>query len=99
MGKRLPTTPRSRVRQALRRLWLRSRERALRIKIDGYTCQKCLKKQSRAKGKEFFIECHHLDGIKWDELIDLIYERLLVSPEKLITLCPECHDREEQRGA
>jgi len=48
MAKKLPYTPNSRIKSALRQLWLRSRERAKRLKEDKYTCQKCGKKQSRA---------------------------------------------------
>jgi hypothetical protein len=95
MGKRLLTTPRSKVKNAIRQLFLRSRERAAAIKRDQYTCRKCHKKQSKAKGKEQKIECHHIDGIgNWDKVIDLIFEEILCSPEKLITHCPECHDQE-----
>jgi len=90
MGKRLPNTPRSKVKAALRRLWLRSRERASALKRDKYTC-KCGKKQSKAKGKEVYVEVHHKEGIDWETLIDLVYERLLVNPEKLETTCNECH--------
>ena len=93
MGKRLPTTPRSRVRACLRQLWLRSRERAAARKRDGYTCQMhgCGKKQSRAKGKEVYVEVHHIDGIQWEKLIDLVYEMLLCDPKDLITVCEDCH--------
>ena len=99
MGKRSLRTPRSRVRQALRQLWLRSRERASALKRDGYTCQECKRKQSKAKGQEFSVEVHHKDRIvAWDKIIDLICEEILCEPEKLQTLCPDCHDKEEQKG-
>ena len=91
MGKKLPNTPRSRVRAALRQLWLRSRERASALKRDKYCCQKCGIKQSRAKGKEVYVEVHHKELIDWEALIDLVYERLLVNPEKLTTICVDCH--------
>ena len=92
MGKRLDHTPNSRIKSALRQLWLRSRERAKRIKLDGYTCQVCHRKQSAAKGKEFKVECHHLDGVEnWDEIYRVIREYLLVDEDKLQTLCKECH--------
>jgi 5-methylcytosine-specific restriction endonuclease McrA len=92
--KRLPTTPRSRVRSALRQVWLRSRERAARLKQDRYTCQVCNRKQSRAKGREFKVQVHHLRGLNWEHLIDLVFEYLLVHPEGLVTLCEECHEGE-----
>lgn len=94
MGKRKPNTPRSKIRQALRKLWLQSRERAAALKRDQYTCQKCGKKQSKAKGREVKVEEHHLEPIEWEELIDMVADRLLVPPDKLQTLCVECHDKE-----
>ena len=76
----------------MRQLWLRSRERAAALKRDGYTCQKCGGKQSRAKGKEFYVEVHHKEGIcNWDELCNAVYRYLLCDPEHLETLCKECH--------
>lgn len=94
MGKRLPNTPRSRIRSVLRQLWLRSRERAAAIKRDKYTCQMCGRKQSKAKGKEFSVEVHHKHGVaNWELLIDLVYEYLLCHPDKLVTLCKECHEK------
>ena len=92
MGKKLPTTPRSKVRSAIRQLWLRSRERAAALRRDGYTCQCCGKKQSKAKGKEFAVEVPHLDGIEWEKILDYIYRHVLVDPGKLETLCKECHE-------
>jgi hypothetical protein len=41
MSKRKPSTPRSKVRAALRQLWLRSRERAAACKAESYTCEEC----------------------------------------------------------
>ncbi len=96
MGKKLLTTPRSRVKNALRQLFLRSRERASAIRRDGYTCQRCGVKQSRKKGAEVFIECHHLGGIgDWQRVIDLVYEEILCSPDRLETLCKTCHQTAE----
>jgi len=94
MGKRLPYTPSSTIRTAMRRLWLRSRERQAALKRDGYRCQDCLRKQSKAKGGEFCVEVHHQAGeICWREIEDAIRKWLLVNPEGLVTLCPECHDK------
>jgi len=96
MGKRLPNTPKSQIRSALRRLFLRSRERAARLKSDGYTCQRCGVKQSKAWGKEVFVEVHHKGGVaNWDALFDAVYKHLLCSPEFLETLCSECHRKVE----
>ena len=96
MGKRLPYTPNSQIRSALRRLFLRSRERAAAIKRDSYTCQKCGGKQSRAKGKEFYVECHHKEGVcNWEALFAAIREYLLCDPENMETLCKDCHKIKE----
>lgn len=95
MSKKSLTTPRSQVKSAIRQLWLRSRERNNAIKRDNYTCQRCGKKQSTAKGREQRVEVHHLNGIRWDKVIDYIYRHVLVDPKDLETLCPECHKIEE----
>lgn len=94
--KKKPNTPRSRVKNALRRLWLRSRERAAAIKRDKYTCQACYRKQSKAKGKEFQVEVHHKDDIDWDGVVDIIIERILIHPDNLETLCKECHGEKHE---
>jgi hypothetical protein len=83
-------TPRSKVKQALRQLWMWSRERATALKENNYTCS-CGKKQSKAKGKEIKIEVHHKNGIDWEELIDLVYARLLQTPEDYEIMCVDCH--------
>lgn len=87
-------TTRSQIRQALRRLSLRSRERAAALKRDNYTCQRCGRKQSRAKGREIYVEVHHRNGVQWDVLVDCVYEILLCHPDDMITLCKECHKEE-----
>jgi 5-methylcytosine-specific restriction endonuclease McrA len=92
--KNLERSPRSRITAAIRQLWLRSRERAAAIKRDNYSCTKCGRKQSKAKGKEQKVEVHHIDGIKWDEIVEYIRANVLVEPKKLETLCPECHAKE-----
>jgi 5-methylcytosine-specific restriction endonuclease McrA len=97
--KKKPQTPRSQVRSALRRLWLRSRERAAALKRDKYTCQECGVKQSKAKGRRVDVEVDHLDGINdWERMIDYIYRHLLVPPERLETVCKKDHEiRGKQR--
>jgi len=89
---KLPYTPNSQIKNALRKMWLRSRERQRALKNSGYCCVKCGIKQSRAKGREVYIEVHHEDGIDWDGLIDLLRERLLQTPDKLMPLCTDCHE-------
>lgn len=97
MGKRLPNTPRSKVRAALRQLWLRSRERAAALKREKYTCQRCGVKQSKAKGKEQKVEVHHKEGIgNWEIVIDAIIAEILCDPSNLEVVCPNCHDKEHE---
>lgn len=102
MGKRKPNTPLSQVRQALRQIWLRSRERAAALKRDNYTCQTCNRKQTMAKGREFKVQVHHKDGIDWNGVTELVAERLLPDPDRLETICKECHEKlhgeEKNRG-
>jgi predicted HNH restriction endonuclease len=91
--RRKPETPRSRVKNALRNLWLRSRERATALKHTGYCCSCCGVKQSAAQGREVKIEVHHVDGINWDGLVDLVFERMLPDPSRLEPLCKTCHEK------
>ena len=93
MGKKLLSTPRSRVKAAIRQVWLRSRERAAAIKRESNTCEHCRTKGSVAKGREVRIEVHHLDGIQWEQIIDYIYRHVLVDPAHLEVLCKECHHK------
>ena len=102
MGKpsrRKPVTPNSQIKAALHRLWLRSRERQAALRRDGYTCQDCGRKQSKAKGKEFSVEVDHLAGqINWPQIIEYIRRHLLVDPSELETVCHADHKlRTEQR--
>lgn len=96
MGKRMAGTPRSKIRAALRQLWLRSRERSAALKREGYCCERCKVKQSKAKGREVDINVHHREGIKWEDTIDYIAKNILCPPEQLEVLCVDCHDKEHQ---
>lgn len=98
MGRRLPTTPRSKVRAALRQLWLRSRERQAALKRDGYSCTRCGIHQSVAKGREVKVNVHHTTPINWDRMVDFILHEsgLMCGPEGLTTLCVKCHDEEHE---
>jgi 5-methylcytosine-specific restriction endonuclease McrA len=100
MGKKLPTTPRSRVRAALRSVWLRSRERQAAIKRENNCCEECGRKGSKAKGKEVAIEVHHLaeEGINWERIMDYIYRHLLCDPKHLEVLCKDCHDHRHKEA-
>jgi len=99
VGKRQPNTPRSQLRSALRRLFLRSRERAAALKAAGNCCEECGVKQSRAKGREVYVEVHHREHIlNWDLLFDYIYRHLLCDPKELQVLCTDCHNKEHNNG-
>lgn len=92
-------TPKSQIKSALRQLWLRSRERTAAVKRDGNTCTKCGKKNSRAQGREVYVEVHHKNGIdNWEEIYEAIYKNLLVDVEHLECLCKECHGEERKHG-
>ena len=85
-------TSRARIKGQLRQMWVRSYERAATMKRDGYSCTECGIKQSKKKGFEVKINIHHKEGIDaWDEIIDLIEKHLLCAPDKLETLCEDCH--------
>jgi hypothetical protein len=90
-SRKKPSTPRSKVRAALTMLFLRSRERAAAVKRDQNTCQICKAKGSKAKGREVATVVHHINGAHKDEIINLIYEKLLCDPNFLLTLCNKCH--------
>jgi len=86
------TTTDGKIRSALRRLWLRSRERSEALKKAQYSCHDCGVKQSRKKGHEQKVEVHHIDGIlNWQEIIKNIRKNLL--NDNLEVLCPECHSK------
>lgn len=93
MPKKLPYTPTSRIRNDLRRLWLRSRERATAVKREHNTCQRCGAKGSVAKGREVKIEVHHREGIaNWEAVVSAIREHILTDPINLDVLCKKCHE-------
>ena len=96
MPKKSPYSTNTAIKSALHRLWLRSRERALRLKLDGYCCQKCGIKQSKRKGFEVSVQVHHVEGVKWAEIIEYIRKELLVKPDRLVTLCKQCHTDEHR---
>ena len=97
MGKKNPNTTNTAIRAALRRLFLRSRERSAAIKRDKYTCRKCGAKQSRAKDHGVYVEVHHMKGVvNWDEIYAVIRKYLLCDPALMVTLCKECHKKEKE---
>ena len=96
--KKQPRTPRSRLRSALRQVWLRSRERAAALQREGRCCEECGRKASERKGQEVKVEVHHLDGIEWERIIEYVYRHILVPPARLECLCQECHSKRHGEG-
>jgi hypothetical protein len=66
------------------------------LKNAGYCCQECGVKKSTARGKEIKINVHHIDGINWDGIIDLIFERLLNTEQEV--LCEKCHKEKHNKN-
>ena len=92
MAKKNPRkTPRGRVRAMLRAFSLKSRERAFAMRRDNYSCQVCGIKQTKRKGHEVKVVCHHINGAQLEAIVDMVYEHLLCDPDFLLTLCVECH--------
>ena len=98
MGKRSLYSTNTFIKAALHRMWLRSRERALRLKMDGYCCQVCGVKQSKRIGFVVKVNVHHLFGVRWNEMVEYIRKELLVTPDKLVTMCVDCHKSEHEEG-
>jgi predicted HNH restriction endonuclease len=98
-SRKLPTTPRSRVRSALRAMWLRSREHQACLKAAGRACERCGVKASVAKGREVKLQVHHRRGIaNWEAVIDLVFAELLVDPRFLEAICVQCHQARHGKG-
>jgi 5-methylcytosine-specific restriction endonuclease McrA len=95
MGKKLPYTPASRIMSWIRRGWTQSRERAKVMKEARYTCCKCNAKQSRAKGKEVYVEVHHVNKINREKIVKVIREEMLDVEQ--IVLCHACHKAETEK--
>ena len=90
--KKLPYTPKSRIANWIRRGWTQSRERAKVLKDANYTCRKCHRKQSRAKGKEVCVQVHHKKVINWAKIVEFIRKEVLDKPQEC--LCVDCHKKE-----
>ena len=91
MGKKLPPyrTKRAAVYAVIRKIWLYSKERQFALKAEGNQCEECNSKEN--------IHVHHKDGTSLKAIVDLIYEKLLVHPDRLEVLCEDCHN-EKHRG-
>jgi predicted HNH restriction endonuclease len=95
MGKKKSETPRSRIKNAIRKLWLRSRERAKALKDSGHKCVDCGAKKSVAKGREVRLEVHHEPKIDWSGIVQLIFDRVLNVPQ--VPLCKSCHKKRHEK--
>lgn len=95
MSKKLPYTPKSRIQNWIRRGWTQSRERAKVLKEAKYTCCKCYRKQSRAKGKELKVEVHHKKKINWEKIVEFVRKEVLDKPQEC--LCVDCHKKETEK--
>ena len=91
MGRKSLNTPRSRIVNGIRLVWMRSRERIAALKKTSYCCTDCGIKQSAAKGREVKLQVHHEPPIDkaWKEIVDMIAERILQSEQ--VPLCKPCH--------
>lgn len=96
MREKPKVTQRSRVKSALRKLWMMSPERNLAIKNAGRRCQVCGVKASQAAGREVVINAHHIFGIDWKELVDLVFDRLIRPSDEYEILCEKCHEKEHE---
>ncbi len=93
--KKLPITPKSQVKNALRQLSLRCRERNQAMKNAKRTCR-CGAKASVARGKVVKVEGHHKVQPNWERIVQVIREELLVPPEEWEILCVDCHKKESE---
>lgn len=91
MSAKLPHTPSSHVRNALRQLTLRGREKNLELKAANRACRVCGRKHSTAKGREVRVEAHHVRRPDWERVIRVVREELLDGPWR--ALCTECHGK------
>ena len=87
-----PYTPNTQIRSCLRVLWMRSRERNEALKNTDMCCSVCGDRNSRAKGREIYIEVHHLKHVtNWARIFSVIREELLCDPSELTPMCKPCH--------
>ena len=96
--KKKPITPNSQITNVIRKLWLFSRERRERLRLDDSTCWTCRRKGSKASGREVAVEVHHIEPVQMKKILEVIRRELLVGPEKLATYCKECHKAEHKKG-
>jgi formate-dependent nitrite reductase cytochrome c552 subunit len=83
-------------------MWFRSpeREAALRRAKTApglYACERCHKQLHRSAKKGETPQVHHVHGVTWTVIYQLIVEQLLCDASRLLVLCKDCHriaDRE-----
>lgn len=100
MGRKLLTTPRSKIRALIRNGFLRSREHAACLKAAHNICAICGAKKSVAKGREVKVQVHHIHGIPkeaWERAITIILEEIIGPPERMQCLCKSCHEKAADR--
>lgn len=95
--RRFDHTPTSTIKNALRVLSMRCRERNDALRDANRTCAKCGRKASVAKGKGVKVQAHHKRQPNWERIIAAIREELLQTKEGYEILCCECHKSETEK--
>lgn len=90
-SRKKPTTPRSRVKSVLGRVFLYSRERAAAVKRAAGHCERCGRPIDARGITGDRPEVHHLDGLSWGTILDVIFDRLLCDVSRLLVVCKRCH--------
>lgn len=91
VSRKKPNTPRSKVKSVLGKVFLYSRERRAAIKRAAGKCERCGDPIDERGIKGTKPEVHHLDGLSWGAILDVIFERLLCDVSRLLVLCRRCH--------
>ena len=90
--KKKPPALKSRIRSALRRVWLYSPEYRDAKRYYNNTCAECGRKGTAAKGREVKTQLHHIGGMpELPGLIDEIIRVMYPPVEGYEVLCKECH--------
>jgi hypothetical protein len=76
----LKRTPKEHIVHAVRKMWLRSRERYAALKKADNKCFNC---------GEIPVEVHHCRPIDWERIDTVIREEILNT--QLLVVCRECH--------
>lgn len=92
VSRKKPSTPRSLVKASLGRIFLFSRERRAAIKRAAGKCERCGDPVDVRGIKGPRPEVHHLDGLSWGAILDVVFDRLLCDVSRLLVVCKKCHD-------